>query len=79
MTSTGGQRMSKSKLYIVEASMLPEVFIKVSEAKEYLETGKAEYILLDDMNARIDYLRASASLPYFSIISTQSFEPHLLL
>ena len=33
--------MSKSKLYIVEASMLPEVFIKVSEAKEYLETGKA--------------------------------------
>lgn len=31
----------KSKLYIVEADMLPEIFIKVCEAKEYLETGEA--------------------------------------
>lgn len=31
--------MQKAKLYIVEASMLPEVFIKVCEAKEYLQTG----------------------------------------
>lgn len=31
----------KSKLYIVEASMLPEIFIKVTQAKEYLETGEA--------------------------------------
>lgn len=31
-----------------------------------LDTGKAEYIQLEDMNAQIDYLRASASLPYFS-------------
>ena len=29
----------RSKLYIVEGSMLPEVFTKVCEAKEYLETG----------------------------------------
>lgn len=34
----------KSKLYIVEASMLPEIFIKVSEAKEYLETGEANTV-----------------------------------
>lgn len=33
-----------------------------------VETGKPEYIRLTDMNAQIDYLRASASLPYFSRI-----------
>lgn len=33
--------MSKPKLYIVESSMLPEVFLKVCEAKEYLQTGAA--------------------------------------
>ena len=33
--------MSKTNLYIVDSSMLPEVFIKVCEAKEYLETGQA--------------------------------------
>ena len=31
--------MSKTRLYIVEASMLPEVFLKVSEAKELLASG----------------------------------------
>ncbi len=31
-------------------------------------TGKPEYIRLTDMNAQIDYIRASASLPYFSKI-----------
>lgn len=30
-----------SKLYIAEASVLPEVFVKVCEAKEHLETGRA--------------------------------------
>ena len=33
-----------------------------------VETGKAEYIQLTDMRSQIDYLRASASLPYFSRI-----------
>ena len=33
-----------------------------------VETGKAEYIRMEDMNAQIDYLRASASLPFFSRI-----------
>ena len=31
-----------------------------------LETGKAEYFRLREMHREIDYLRASASLPYFS-------------
>ncbi len=34
----------RSKLYIVEGGMLPEVFIKVCEAKEYLETGAADTV-----------------------------------
>lgn len=33
--------MTGAKLYIVEASMLPEVFLKVCEAKELLRTGAA--------------------------------------
>lgn len=33
-----------------------------------LETGKAEYIKIEDMHSDIDYIRASASLPYFSRI-----------
>lgn len=33
-----------------------------------LETGKAEYIKMQDMKADIDYMRASASMPYVSRI-----------
>lgn len=33
-----------------------------------LETGKAEYLQVTDMLEQIDYIRASASLPYFSQI-----------
>ena len=33
-----------------------------------VETGKAEYIPVTDMRGQIEYLRASASLPYFSRI-----------
>jgi len=33
-----------------------------------VETGEAEYIRLTNMRTQIDYLRASASLPYFSRI-----------
>lgn len=33
-----------------------------------VETGKPEYIRLTDMRSQIEYLRASASLPYFSRI-----------
>ena len=47
-----------------------EAFLK-SETKFYvtctnLETGKAEYIRMQDMFEDIDYLRASASMPYVS-------------
>ena len=33
--------MKKAKYYIVEASALPEVFLKVAEAKRLLSTGEA--------------------------------------
>lgn len=36
--------VQRSKLYIVEGSMLPEVFIKVCEAKEYIETGTCQTV-----------------------------------
>ena len=34
----------KSDLYIVEASALPEVFLKVAQAKQLLATGKASTV-----------------------------------
>lgn len=34
----------KHKYYIVEASALPEVFLKVAEAKELLETGQVKTV-----------------------------------
>lgn len=36
--------MAKSNLYIVDSSVLPEVFLKVCQAKEYLQTGEAETV-----------------------------------
>ena len=35
---------NKHKYYIVEASALPEVFLKVAEAKELLETGQVKTV-----------------------------------
>ena len=41
---------SKSKLYLVDSSVLPEIFTKVTEAKELLETGEAATVA-DAVNA----------------------------
>lgn len=35
---------NKSKYYLVEANVLPEVFIKVTEARELLETGEVRTV-----------------------------------
>ena len=41
----GGSAMTnKPKYYIVEASALPEVFVKVAEAKRLLSTGEASTV-----------------------------------
>ena len=36
--------MGQSGLYLVEADLLPEVFLKVCEAKEHLQTGAARTV-----------------------------------
>lgn len=36
--------VTKPKYYLVEASALPEVFVKVTEAKSLLETGEARTV-----------------------------------
>ena len=41
---------SRSKLYLVDSSVLPEIFTKVTEAKELLETGEAATVA-DAVNA----------------------------
>ena len=43
---------SKPKYYLVEASVLPEIFAKVIEAKELLETGQVRTVA--DAVARVD-------------------------
>ena len=47
---------NKSKYYLVEASVLPEIFVKVIEAKELLETGQVRTVA--DAVARVDISRS---------------------
>lgn len=48
---------SKSKYYLVEASVLPEIFAKVIEAKELLETGEVRTVA--QAVARVDISRSA--------------------
>ena len=48
---------SKPKYYLVEASVLPEIFAKVIEAKELLETGQVRTVA--DAVARVDISRSA--------------------
>lgn len=49
-----------------------DAFVKNTERTEFyvtctdLDSGKAEYVHITDMRSQIDYLRASATLPYVS-------------
>ena len=52
---------SKPKYYIVEASALPEVFLKVAEAKRLLSTGEAATV---NEAARITGISRSAFYKY---------------
>ena len=45
------------KYYLVEASVLPEIFVKVMEAKELLETGEVQTI--GQAVARVDISRSA--------------------
>ena len=48
---------NKPKYYLVEASVLPEIFAKVIEAKELLETGQVRTVA--DAVARVDISRSA--------------------
>lgn len=49
--------VSKSKYYLVDADALPEVFVKVTQAKELLETGEARTVA--DAVERVDLSRSA--------------------
>lgn len=49
--------VSKNKYYIVDACALPEVFVKVTQAKELLETGAARTVA--EAVERVDLSRSA--------------------
>ena len=59
---------SKPKYYIIEASALPEVFLKVAEAKRLLSTGEAatvnEATKMTDISRSAFYNYRHAILPF---------------
>lgn len=59
---------SKPKYYIIEASALPEVFLKVAEAKRLLSTGQAatvnEATKMTDISRSAFYKYRDAILPF---------------
>lgn len=60
--------MKKPKYYIVEASALPEVFLKVAEAKRLLSTGEASTVndatKMTDISRSAFYKYRDAILPF---------------
>lgn len=66
--------MSKNpKYYIVEASALPEVFVKVAEAKRLLSTGEAstvnEATRMTDISRSAFYKYRDAVLPFQNMMT----------
>lgn len=64
---------AKPKYYIVEAAALPEVFVKVAEAKRLLSTGEAstvnEATRMTDISRSAFYKYRDAVLPFQSIMT----------
>ena len=64
---------AKPKYYIVEASALPEVFLKVAEAKRLLSTGEAatvnEATRMTDISRSAFYKYRDAVMPFQNMIS----------
>ena len=63
----------KPKYYIVEASALPEVFLKVAEAKRLLSTGEAstvnEATRMTDISRSAFYKYRDSVLPFENMMS----------
>ena len=71
------------KYYIVEASALPEVFLKVAEAKRLLSTGEAstvnEATRMTDISRRAFYKYRDAVLPFQNMMTGRIITFQLLL
>ena len=74
---------SKPKYYIVEASALPEVFLKVAEAKRLLSTGEAstvnEATRMTDISRSAFYKYRDAVLPFQNMMTGRIITLQLLL
>ena len=73
----------KPKYYIVEASALPEVFLKVAEAKRLLSTGEAstvnEATRMTDISRSAFYKYRDSVLPFQNMMTGRIITFQLLL
>ena len=74
---------TKPKYYIVEASALPEVFLKVAEAKRLLSTGEAstvnEATKMTDISRSAFYKYRDAVLPFQNMMTGRIITLQLLI
>ena len=74
---------TKPKYYIVEASALPEVFLKVAEAKRLLSTGEAttvnEATRMTDISRSAFYKYRDAVLPFQNMMTGRIITFQLLI
>lgn len=74
---------TKPKYYIVEASALPEVFLKVAEAKRLLSTGEADTVneatQLTGISRSAFYKYRDAVLPFQNMMTGRIITLQLLL
>ena len=74
---------NKPQYYIVEASALPEVFVKVAEAKRLLSTGEAstvnESTRMTDISRSAFYKYRDAVLPFQNMMSGRIITFQMLL
>ena len=74
---------TKPKYYIVEASALPEVFLKVAEAKRLLSTGEAstvnEATKMIDISRSAFYKYRDAVLPFQNMMTGRIITLQLLI
>ena len=74
---------AKPKYYIVEASALPEVFLKVAEAKRLLSTGEAstvnEATQMTDISRSAFYKYRDSVLPFQNMMTGRIITLQLLL
>ena len=74
---------ANTKYYIVEASALPEVFLKVAEAKRLLSTGEAstvnEATRMTDISRSAFYKYRDAVLPFQNMMTGRIITFQMLL